>query len=133
MKYTITVTDTQVKAINTALEEFFRLRMRQTFDLAEDIAFCGFNYKSHTEEDFENRLARREEAMEILNRGIRIASGDTSIYDIGETARVCEDIWQVIRHQLWLDNPKRLEYTVDSREPLPVSGEPLAKIEREED
>ena len=48
MRYTITVSEAQVRAINTALEEYFRLRMRQTRDLVEDIAFCGFNYADHT-------------------------------------------------------------------------------------
>ena len=67
-----------------------------------------------------------------MDKAIMTASGNATMYDIGETARICEDVWQVIRHQLWLDNPKRLEYTVDSREPLPVSEEPLAKIKKEE-
>lgn len=40
------------------------------------------------------------------------------------------DIHQVIRHQLWQDNPNHLLYTVDAAEAHRFGDEPLANIKR---
>ena len=40
------------------------------------------------------------------------------------------DIHQVIRHQLWLDNPNRSQISVDASEALQFGDEPLANIKR---
>ena len=41
------------------------------------------------------------------------------------------DIYRVIRHQLWKDNPNRSQWTVDAEDPYSSIGpEPLAKIRR---
>ena len=48
--YILELTDAQAKLVETALEEYFRLRMGQYFDFADEMAFQGFNYKEHTDE-----------------------------------------------------------------------------------
>ena len=40
------------------------------------------------------------------------------------------DIHQVIRHQLWKDNPNRQQFTVDASEAHQFGDEPLANIKR---
>ena len=40
------------------------------------------------------------------------------------------DIHQVIRHQLWKDNPNRQQFTVDADEAHQFGDEPLAYIKR---
>ena len=40
------------------------------------------------------------------------------------------DIYQVIRHQLWKDNPNRQQFTVDASEAHQFGDEPLAYIKR---
>ena len=40
------------------------------------------------------------------------------------------DIHQVIRHQLWKDNPNRQQFTVDASEAHQFGDEPLASIKR---
>lgn len=40
------------------------------------------------------------------------------------------DIHQVIRHQLWKDNPNRQQFTVDASEAHQFGDEPLAYIKR---
>lgn len=40
------------------------------------------------------------------------------------------DIHQVIRHQLWKDNPNRQQFTVDAAEAHQFGDEPLAYIKR---
>lgn len=49
-----------------------------------------------------------------------------------DTSDILWDIYQVIRHQLWLDKPedKKSRITVDADEPLSFGTEPLAKINR---
>lgn len=129
-RYTLSVTETQLHAINTALEEFFRLRLAQAYDLAEDIAFADFNWKQHSEDELIDRIYVRDNLQKVVETGVSAARerlGMRFSYDIGETARICEDVWQVIRHQFWIDNPDRSEWTVDSRPLLPVSDEPAAR------
>ena len=48
MKYILEVTEEQANTIKIALEEYFRLRMNQTWDFSDDICFNGFNYENHT-------------------------------------------------------------------------------------
>ena len=60
MKYTLELTEKQAKIIKNALEEYFRLRMNQTWDFADDLCFNGFNYENHTKEDFNERIERRD-------------------------------------------------------------------------
>ena len=43
---------------------------------------------------------------------------------------IAEDIWQVIRHQMYLDSGSTDTWRVDAREPLLLGPEPPAKIER---
>lgn len=43
-------------------------------------------------------------------------------------AEIAEDIWQVIRHEIWKNQENRSEWCVDSREPIQMSGEPLPVI-----
>lgn len=130
-RYTLSVTETQLRAINMALEEFFRMRLAQAFDFAEDVAFADFNWKKHSQNEFDDRLYVRDNLQKVIEIAIRSARdhlGMRLAYDIGDTARICEDVWQVIRHQLWIDNPNRSDWTVDSRPLLPVSDEPAARI-----
>lgn len=56
---------------------------------------------------------------------------DHIMRELEEIQVACEDIWQVIRHQLWLDNPNRNEWDVASRPLINVSDEPHAKIKKE--
>ena len=45
---------------------------------------------------------------------------------------LAQDIWQVFRHQLWLDRPDRdkLDYCVDGNKPLIQTNEPAPKCVR---
>ena len=58
MRYALELSEDQAEIIKIALEEYFRLRMNQTWDFADDICFDGFNYKNHTKEDFDGRIER---------------------------------------------------------------------------
>ena len=134
MRYTLEISEKQAEIIKIALEEYFRLRMNQTWDFADDICFNGFNYENHTKEDFDERIERRDmfrdEFDKLLNtvHPLQFRGGKFREQTI-EMLRA-QDIWQVIRHKLYLDrggDPN--SYVVDARKPMKMSDEPLLKME----
>lgn len=135
-RYTLTVTKEQLQTINTALEEFFRVRMGQMWDLADSLAGLDVDFSRDNplhDQIFDSYIKRRDATRIVLEAAKKVAFGEHNYPSPGEDARICEDVWQVIRHQLWLDNPDRLEHTVDSREPLLMSQQPIATIRKASD
>lgn len=133
MKYTLEISDKQAEIIKIALEEYFRLRMNQTWDFADDICFDGFDCGSHTPEDFDERIERRDmfrdELEKLLNTVHPLHFRGNKLREQTIEMRRTQDIWQVIRHRLWIDrNGDKDDWCVDSREPMPMSDEPLPKI-----
>ena len=133
MKYTLEITEKQAKIIRIALEEYFRLRMNQTWDFADDICFDSFNYESHTPEDFDERIERRDMFRDELEKLLNTVHplhfrGDKFREQTIEMLRA-QDIWKVIRHRLWKDqHGDKNDWCVDSRKPMPMADEPLPKI-----
>ena len=114
MRYTLELSEKQAEIIKIALEEYFRLRMNQTWDFADDICFEWFNYENHTKEDFNERIERRDMFRDELEKLLNAA----------------QDIWQVIRHRLWKDrHGDKNDWCVDAREPMPMMDEPLPKMD----
>lgn len=134
-RYTLELSKEQAEIIKIALEEYFRLRMNQTWDFADDICFEGFDYENHTPEDFSRRIKQRDmlrnELERLLNtvHPLRFSGYDFRL----KTAEmlIAQDIWQVIRHQLWKDRiGKDGDWCVDSRKPMRLSVEPIPKMEK---
>lgn len=125
--YKITLNDRQLACMKMALEDYFRTRMGQYFDLATDMAYVDYKEGNNCVERRNNLQSMFESAYRnIMNPGHRYNT-------VSQEARIVEDMWQVIRHKIWLDNPNRAEWSVDSREALPVAFEPLIKVERIEE
>lgn len=138
MRYKLEISEKQAEIIKIALEEFFRLRMNQTWDFADDICFEGFDYKNHTPEEFDERIKRRDMFRDELEKIIKTVHplhfrcGKFREQTI--EMRRAQDIWQVIRHRLWKDrNGDKNDWCVDAREPISMTGEALPKMEREEE
>ena len=137
MKYTIELSKEQAEIIKIALEEYFRLRMNQTRDFADDICFDGFDCGSHTPEDFDERIERRDMFRDELGKLLNIVHplqfrGGKFREQTIEMLRA-QDVWQAIRHKLWLDrHGDEDSWCVDARKPMSISGEPLPKMERME-
>lgn len=129
MRYTLELSEEQAEIIKIALEEYFRLRMNQWGDLANDLAFTGFDYGSHDSMKFNARIERRDGTQRILETAMDIAQPmrKHGIYPEQTTEMLrAQDIWQVIRHQLWVDrHGDEDSWCVDSREPMCMSGEVL--------
>lgn len=131
MKYTLEISEKQAEIIKIALEEYFRLRLNQWFDFATNVSLRGYEYdKSDPDNDekFDDYINRRNESQELFEKAFRIAQPDYQMKT--NEMMIAEDIWQVIRHKLYLDrggDPN--SYVVDARKPLKMSDEPLPKME----
>lgn len=130
-KYRLELDEEQLSVVNEALEEYFRIRMGQWSDLANDLSsqnvdFCRDNPVVHSKV-FDRYIDTRDCIKEIFESVSRILREGLR----KKTPRmlVAEDIWQVIRHQQWIDRGAKDDWCVDAREPMQFSDRPLPKIE----
>lgn len=137
MKYTLEITEEQANTIKIALEEYFRLRMNQTWDFADSLCFEDLR-ENHTKEEFnkyiENRNMFRDELERLLNKVHPLQFRGNKLREQTIEMRRAQDIWQVIRHKLWKDRRgDKDDWCVDAREPMPMTDEPLPKMGRMEE
>lgn len=132
-KYTITLNERQLRLICTAVEEYGRLRMGQTWDLAADLAFQHYEYKQDDPE-FDKRILRRDSCKEMLELAMRAASGgNLEHFRKTEDVQVALDMYSVIRNFFWhqLPEDKREDWTVDA-DPVYIWGpEPKITVKKE--
>lgn len=130
MRYTIEISEKQAEIIKIALEEYFRLRMNLTWDFADDICFEGFDYDNCTNEDFDKQLEKRnvfrKEFEKLLIAVHPLQLGGGKFREATVEMRRAQDIWQVVRHQLWTERHGiEDDWCVDSRKPMSMTGEAL--------
>lgn len=133
MRYTLELSEEQVEVIKIALEEYFRLRMNQAWDFADDICFEDLGEK-YTPRDFDryvsNRDMFRDELEKLLKKVHPLQFRGNKFREQTIEMRRAQDIWQVIRHRLWKDrHGDKNDWCVDAREPMPMTDEPLPKME----
>ena len=130
--YRLTITDTQLQIIKMALEEYFRVGMNQWIDIADRLAMKNVDLSPENpnhREIFDEMINRRDTVKEKFEEIGRILWPCWNCRRDDDENIAC-DIWQVIKHQQWLDDEKRWEWSVDGNKPLIVSSEPLAKCEK---
>lgn len=137
MKYILEVSDKQAEIMKIALEEYFRLRMNQTWDFADDLCFEILDEKTYTPKEFdrcvENRDIFRDELEKLLNKVHPLRLGNNTVRKQTEEMLRAQDVWQVIRHRLYLDRGGRInDMVVDARKPMSRTGEQLPVMKREE-
>lgn len=129
--YKLTVSENQARIIMDALESYFRCRMGQFFDLADAIAFKGYDHDKDTDSsEFYHRINYRNDAEDLFNQAYRLASSGDLFHYKTQDERNAIDIWHVIRHQFWKENPNSRDDTTDSYPPFPTCDEELIKIGR---
>lgn len=130
MKYILEITEKQAEIIKIATEEYFRLRMNQWFDFAENIAL-SYRYDKNDPDNarkFNAYINRRNKSQELFEKAFRVAQPDYQRKT--DEMAIAEDIWQVLRHRLYLDHGGDPNgWSVDARKPIKISDEPLPKIE----
>lgn len=124
MEYNLKLTEKQTEVIKIALEEYFRIRMGQFSDLANELAFEGFQYDKENPQNsvkFDQLIKHRNDAEERFEEALKTAQPARRNHGIPktDTMLVAEDIWQVIRQRLYLDRGgKSSDIVVDARKPL---------------
>ena len=114
-KVTIELTETQARTVLAAVEEWFRLRMGQSYDLANDLACL-----KPGESDFDKMLVRRDAIEELLRAMFRIAWPYCGVpEEVQPYVHVASDIWSTLRYELgpkeeWCSTPFQM-----GPEPLP--------------
>ena len=129
-KVTIEMSETQARLILTAVEEWFRLRMGQSSDLANGLAFLDFDRKEHDDKKFDACLRKRDSLQAVIDAMLKIAfpwRGYGTGHEIQPEVHVASDIWSQLRYEL---NPKEeWGYT-----PFQMGTEPMVKVTvKEED
>jgi hypothetical protein len=131
-RYILTLTEKQAILIKDALEEYFRIRMNQWSDLADSLVMKDIDLSPHNTNHaniFERYIIEREAVRKVFECAGRII-WENQRNPKSEEQLIAEDIWQVIRHQLWKDSENRNDWSVDSRKPLRVSNEPLPEMKK---
>lgn len=130
-RYKIELTETQLRVINAALEEFFRIPLNQWSDLANRLAFKGVDLSDEKTRDqnFNRCIIERDAALEVFQAAARIMWG-YRIPPKDDQQLIAEDIWQVIRHQLYLDSGSTDSWRTDAQAAIQWGPEPLPCIEK---
>ena len=137
-KYTLEITERQARILSYACDRFSRLIEGQDSSYQELLEEawerrCKEATGKSMSEDFEggwyNMRAETEELCRKIKKtywGLDFNAMYGIHYD--DTSDILFDMHQVIRHQLWLDNPNRQSFTVDGDTPRQYGSEPLATI-----
>lgn len=129
-KYRLTLTENQLRVINTALEEYFRAALNQWDVLAGRMAFRGFNSKHHTGTEFDRRIVKRNAARHTLDAAGAILLSESDCAgncDLTKTEdeKIASDMWRILRWELQPESFKREIY----RDTYHESDEPPIKVE----
>lgn len=130
-KYRIDLSEAQLRVINNALEEYFRIPLNQWSGLADRLALKGVDLSDEETRDvkFERFLKTRDS----VNAVFRAAGEILWRYEVppkDEEQIIAEDIWRVIRHQFYLDSGSTDTWRTDADEPMQWGPEPLPKIKK---
>ena len=98
--YTVTLTEEQARVIIAALEEYFRLRMGQSGQFADDLASLGRDLSPENpkhKEIFDGFIQRRDHLNRIMQAVFQIAFEPDGCTQKTEDMLVAEDIWDAFR------------------------------------
>ena len=126
----VILTKEELVFLKDVLEEYFRTRLNQWFDFTTDVAHAGYIYDKDNPDNeklFDEYIKRRNEAYDKFTA----AFSRIYVWNIEQSPEMerAQDIWQVIRNRLYLDNGGDPNgWNVAARTPMSVSGEFLPKI-----
>ena len=122
-KYTIELTENQVRVIQNALEEYFRLRMGQDIEFCMNMAMLNADLSPdnpHHELIFDRYIQRRNHMEEVMRAFFRIAFEPTGyLKEKTDDMLIAECIWDAIRCVRGLSRWEQ---------PLHTGSEPVPKI-----
>lgn len=107
MKYQITVDEKHFRALDRAVESYMRLQIGQGEMLADDL--CG---PLETGEYFNTQIQQQSDVKKIIETAYEIACPYYYEHRNSNLCLLLEDFYEVIKHELWLENPNRSEIDV---------------------
>lgn len=120
-KYTIELTENQVRVIQNALEEYFRLRMWQYTEFCTDMAELNADLSPDNpnhELIFDEYIQRRNHMKEVMRAFFRIAFEPTGyLKEKTDDMLIAECIWDAIRCERGLSRWEQPLYT--GSDPVP--------------
>lgn len=130
-KVTLELNEAQAGIVQAALEEWFRIRMGQSHDLANDLAFMGYKRedKDH-QERFTAAITKRNSLESVLKALFNIVWPHYGVpQEVDDRTHIASDIWSVLRHELWKarDDGSGF-YSSDSATPIQLGPEPLPVV-----
>lgn len=131
--YQLTVSENQLKIINTALEEYFRIGMNQWGELADRISSMGVDMSPDNPNHnkiFDSYIAKRDDVRVVLESAGRML-WPYGLSKNSEDVLNARDIWAVFRHQLWIESGEKNDWCCDAAPVFKMGTEPLPKIKRE--
>lgn len=124
-KLQITMTTEQARIIKVALEEYFRAPLGQWRDLADRLAFRGFNWSNHTDDELDKRCAKKEYALYAFDAAGNIVMGRTEAIPRPTDEAIASDMWRILRQWL-MEKEMRQDIPMDTYH---ESDEPPIKVE----
>lgn len=123
-QYKITLNENQLGIVQYALEEYFRLRMGQTFGLPDDLAGMDHDLSPKNPNHkriFGEYIVRRDAIRNVMKAVFNIAFDQFGVpREKTSDMLIAEDIWDAIRVKRGISRWDRV---------LNVSDEPIPKIE----
>lgn len=102
MNYTMTITEAQLRVIQNALEEYFRLRMGQDMDFSMDMAMIGRDLSPDNpnhDNIFREYLHRRDHLRDLMRAFFQIAFEPSGYLECKtDDMMIAECIWDAIRY-----------------------------------
>lgn len=124
-KLQITMTREQARIIKVALEEYFRAPLGQWRDLADRLVFRGFNWNSHTDEEFDKRREKKECALYAFDAAGNIAKDRFGTIPRPTDEVIASDMWRILKWWL-MTKEMRQDSPMDTYQ---ESNEPPIKVE----
>lgn len=124
-KLQITMTTEQARIIKVALEEYFRSPLGQWRALADRLAFRGFDWGNHTDEELDKRCEKKEYALYAFDAAGNIVMGRTETIPRPTDEAIASDMWRILK---WWMMAKEMRQDI----PLDTyheSDEPPIKVE----
>ena len=139
-EYVVRMNERQLRLIMVAMESYGRLRMGQTWDLSDDLAFQHYDRKKpasdEKDREFDRRIFRRDACRELLDLAMRAACGGDYLnhWQKTEDVEVALDMYCTVRKFFWEQRPESEKdtWTVASGPLYMMGPDPKMEIEKVE-
>ena len=137
-RYTIEVSKHQLQMLSMMCDRMSRLICGQLGNSVQEFVEKAWCKRHKTKEKpsgmVEGWSDMRREVEDLLAKLKKLGWGLEKNADYGinydDTADLLWEMHEVMRHQLWLDNPDRFEWSVDGDKPMKLTDEPMIKVEK---